>query len=90
MRNPLDIAELVETVELADASFARDAGERAGLAPRRVERRTLEGTLHTVSRPGIPDIVDEPMPTEPPGHGARVWVAGCSLHRTVPTAAPGR
>lgn len=64
MRNPVNIAELMEAVELAEASLAQDAGERV------MERRMLEGTSRTVSRPVVPDIVDEPMPTEPLDHGA--------------------
>ncbi len=90
MRNPLDIAELVEAIKLAEASIARDAGERAGLAPRRVmEWRPLEGIRHTVSRPTVPKVIDVPMPSKPQGHPARAWMAGCILHHAVPTAAPG-
>lgn len=66
MHNPLDIAEFVEAVELAEAAIARDARERVGLAARRMtERRPLEGIRHTVSRPTVPEVMDKPMPSEP-------------------------
>ncbi len=65
MRNPLDIAELIEAMELADASFAHDTGEREGLAPRRVEWCTLEGTSSTVSRPGPPILSTNLYPPNP-------------------------
>lgn len=91
MKNPQDIGSLVEAVELAEAANAREAGERVGLAPRRVmERRPLEGALRPVSRPAVPDPVDEPMPTEPPVPSARAWMAGCLLHHEGPSAGPCR
>ncbi len=62
-----------------------------GLTPQSVgERRPLEGIRHTVSRPTVPEVMDEPMPSEPQGPPARVWMAGCILHRADPTAAPSR
>ncbi|XP_058620340.1 uncharacterized protein LOC131532577 [Onychostoma macrolepis] len=91
MTNPCDIASLVEAVELAEATNARNAGERASLAPcRAMERRPLEGALRPVSRPAVPDLVDEPMPTEPPAPTARVWMAGCILHKEGPPPGPIR
>ncbi len=91
MTNPRDLASLVEAVELAEATNARDAGERVGLGPRRVmERRPLEGAPRPVSRPAVPDVIDEPMPTEPPAPTARDWMAGCFLHKEGPSPGPSR
>ncbi|KAL1282690.1 hypothetical protein QQF64_001493 [Cirrhinus molitorella] len=88
MRNPTNLGELVEAVELADAAQRREAGERAPPFPRRVvqERRPLEGPPRPVSRPAAPAPPDEPMPTEPPR--SRAWLAGCSVHRAPPGGAP--
>ncbi|KAL1279885.1 hypothetical protein QQF64_014485 [Cirrhinus molitorella] len=88
MRNPTNLGELVEAVELADAAQRREAGERAPPFPRRVvqERRPLEGAPRPVSRPAAPAPPDEPMPTEPPC--SRAWLAGCSVHRAPPGGAP--
>ncbi|KAL1252488.1 hypothetical protein QQF64_017181 [Cirrhinus molitorella] len=46
MQDPKMVLELVEAIELADAAFQRDTGERAPPFPRRVvqERRVPEGT----------------------------------------------
>ncbi len=91
MTNPRDLASLVEAVELAEATNACDAGERVGLGPRRVmERRPLEGAPRPVSRSAVPDLIDEPMPTEPPVPTARAWMAGCFLHKEGPSPGPSR
>lgn len=65
MKNPSSLAELVEAVELAEASFAHDVGERAVSMPRRVtvERHLPEGTSRPVSRPAPP----------------RKWMSPCRL-----------
>ncbi|XP_057195726.1 uncharacterized protein LOC130557734 [Triplophysa rosa] len=89
MSNPKTTRELVGAVELAEASFARDAGERERMAPRR-GRRPPESTPRPESRPAAPDPVDEPMPTEQPFPGARAWMAGCAVHQSVPRGAPTR
>ncbi|KAL1253020.1 hypothetical protein QQF64_017713, partial [Cirrhinus molitorella] len=88
MRNPTNLGELVEAVELADAAQRQEAGERAPPFPQRVvqERRPLEGAPRPVSRPAAPAPPDEPMPTEPPR--SRAWLAGCSVHRAPPGGAP--
>ncbi len=90
MRNPTTTLELVEAIELADATQQRDSGERALPFPRRVgqERRAPEGTPRHMSRPAAPSPRDEPMPTEPPTPPARTWLAGCIVHRDLPTGAP--
>lgn len=90
MRNPATTLDLVEAVELADATFQRDPGERAPPFPRRVgqERRAPEGTQRHVGRPAAPSPRDEPMPTEPVNPPARAWLAGCIVHRDVPAGAP--
>lgn len=92
MRGPSSLAELMEAVELAEASFAPDAGERAAAPPRRakLDRRLVEGTSRPISRLAAPAPVqvDEPMPTEPPSPGARAWKASCIVHQTVPQGAP--
>ncbi len=90
MRNPTTTLKLVEAIELADATQQRDAGERAPPFPRRVgqERRAPEGTPRHMSRPAAPSPRDEPMPTEPPTPPARTWLAGCIVHRALPTGAP--
>ncbi|KAL0201565.1 hypothetical protein M9458_004752, partial [Cirrhinus mrigala] len=71
MRGPKTIAELIEAVELADATYHRGAG---ATIPRRVtqERRPPEGTPRPVHRPPSPR--DEPMPTDPPSPPARAWM----------------
>ncbi|XP_067291516.1 uncharacterized protein [Pseudorasbora parva] len=52
MRKPTTKDELVEAIELADATYQREVGERAPPFPRRVvqEQRTPEGTLRPVGR----------------------------------------
>ncbi|KAL1255564.1 hypothetical protein QQF64_013625 [Cirrhinus molitorella] len=84
MTNPTTIAELVESIKLAEAAMHRKPGERAPSFPRRVnqERRTPEGT------PAAPGPVDEPMPTEDPVPPARTWLAGCIVHQDPPREAP--
>ncbi|XP_073699461.1 uncharacterized protein [Garra rufa] len=88
MRGPKSIAELVEAVELADAAYHREAGERAPPFPRRVpqERRPPEGIPRPVRRPSSPR--DEPMPTDPPSPPVKPWMAGCVVHRRTPRGAP--
>uniref|UniRef100_A0A8C1NNX0 SCAN box domain-containing protein n=1 Tax=Cyprinus carpio TaxID=7962 RepID=A0A8C1NNX0_CYPCA len=83
MRNPANVDELVEAIELAEATQHREVGERAPLFPRRVvqERRTPEGTQRPVSRPPVPGPRDEPMPTEAPRSPLRPWLAGCAVHK---------
>ncbi|KAI2646018.1 Retrovirus-related Pol polyprotein [Labeo rohita] len=90
MRNPSTVAELVESIELAEAAHHRDPGERALSFHRRVvqERRTPEGTSRHVHRPAAPGPADEPMPTEEPLPPARAWLAGCIVHREPPRGAP--
>ncbi|KAI2658233.1 Transposon Ty3-G Gag-Pol polyprotein [Labeo rohita] len=90
MTNPTTIAELVGSIELAEAAMRRDPGERAPSFPRRVgqERRAPEGTQRTVHRPAAPGPVDEPMPTEDPAPPPRTWMAGCIVHREPPRGAP--
>ncbi len=91
MKNPGDIASLVEAVELAEATNARNGGERAGLAPQSgMERRPLRDTARPGSRPSVPDLINEPMPTEPLAPTARVWMAGCFLHKERPSPGPSR
>ncbi|XP_058642045.1 uncharacterized protein LOC131546483 [Onychostoma macrolepis] len=90
MRNPLTIGEVVEAIELADATLHREAGERVPPFPRRVvqERRVPEGTSRPVNRPAVPGPQDEPMPTKPPRSPNRAWLTGCTLHQEPPLAAP--
>ncbi|XP_026116332.1 uncharacterized protein LOC113094960 [Carassius auratus] len=94
MRNPSSLAELMEAVELAEASFAPEAGDRVATTPRKtkLDRRQAEGTSRPVNGPVVPapGQTDEPMPTEPPSPGGRVWKAGCIVHRAVPQGAPER
>ncbi|KAI7813969.1 hypothetical protein IRJ41_005290 [Triplophysa rosa] len=92
MRGPTTIREVVEAMELAEASAARDARERAAATPRRVNPiwRPAEGTSRPVHRPGISTPPDEPMPTEPASAGPPAWLAGCAVHQTVPSGAPRR
>uniref|UniRef100_A0A9J7Z3Y3 Retropepsins domain-containing protein n=1 Tax=Cyprinus carpio carpio TaxID=630221 RepID=A0A9J7Z3Y3_CYPCA len=71
MRNPTDLDELVEAIELAEAAQHREVGE---------------GTQRPVSRPAVPGPQDEPMPTEPPRSPGRIWLAGCSVHNPPPEA----
>uniref|UniRef100_A0A8C1NT83 Gypsy retrotransposon integrase-like protein 1 n=2 Tax=Cyprinus carpio TaxID=7962 RepID=A0A8C1NT83_CYPCA len=82
MRNPANVDELVEAIELAEATQHREIGERAPPFPRRVvqERRTPEGTQRPVGRPVVPGPQDEPMPTEAPRSPGRPWLAGCAVH----------
>ncbi len=90
MRNPQSVGDLVEAIELADATQQREAGERAPPFPRRVyqERRPPEGTQRTADRPAVPGTQDEPMPTEPPRAATRAWLAGCVVHQELPREAP--
>ncbi len=90
MRNPQTIGELVEAIELAEATQRREAGERAPPFPRRIfqERRTPEGTPRTVGRPAVPGTQDEPMPTEPSRPPNQAWLAGCVVHQEPPLEAP--
>uniref|UniRef100_A0A9J7WWR1 ribonuclease H n=1 Tax=Cyprinus carpio carpio TaxID=630221 RepID=A0A9J7WWR1_CYPCA len=90
MRNPRDVRELVEAIELADAVHHSGAGDRLLPFPRRVvqERRPLEGTARPVSRPTVPPPRDEPMPSAEPLSPPRAWLAGCILHQRVPAGAP--
>lgn len=91
MKNPQDIASLVEAVKLAEATNAREAGERAVLEPHGVmEQHPLKGASRPVSRPAVPDLVDEPMATEPPAPTARAWMARCFLHQEGPSPGPSR
>ena len=82
MRNPANVDELVEAIELAEATQHREVGERAPPFPRRVvhERRPPDGTQRPVSRPAVPGPQDEPMPTEAPRSPGRPWLAGCAVH----------
>ncbi len=90
MRNPRSVGDLVEAIELAEATQRREAGERAPPFPRRVfqERRPPEGTQRTANRPAVPGTQDEPMPTEPPRSPTRAWLAGCVVHQEPPREAP--
>ncbi len=75
MRNPRSVGDLVEAIELAEATHRREAGER-------------EGTQRTANRPAVPGTQDEPMPTEPPRSPTRAWLAGCVVHQEPPREAP--
>uniref|UniRef100_A0A9J7XZU8 SCAN box domain-containing protein n=1 Tax=Cyprinus carpio carpio TaxID=630221 RepID=A0A9J7XZU8_CYPCA len=90
MRNPANIQELVEAIELADAVHHREAGDRAPPFPRRVvqARRPLEGAPRPVSRPTVPPPRDELMPSAEPPSPPRAWLAGCIVHQHVPSGAP--
>lgn len=90
MRNPRDVRELVEAIELADAVHHSGAGDRLPPFPRRVvqERRPLEGTARPVSRPTVSPPRDEPMPSADPPSPPRAWLAGCILHQRLPAGAP--
>ncbi len=90
MRNPHNIGDLVEAIELAEATQRREAGERAPPFPRRVhlERRKPEGTSRPVGRLAVPGPQDEPMPTDPPRSPNRAWLAGCIVHHEPPLEAP--
>ncbi|KAI7815003.1 hypothetical protein IRJ41_025378 [Triplophysa rosa] len=92
MRNPSSLRELVESIELAEASIARDAGQRAMTQPRRVNRpwRPPEGISQPVGRPAVSSLQDEPMPTEPTPAAPRAWLAGYGIHRRIPSGAPER
>uniref|UniRef100_A0A8C1SDC1 Gypsy retrotransposon integrase-like protein 1 n=1 Tax=Cyprinus carpio TaxID=7962 RepID=A0A8C1SDC1_CYPCA len=82
MRNPTNVDDLGEAIELAEATQHREAGERAPPFPRRVvqERRVPEGTQRPVGRPAVHGPQDEPMPTEAPHSPGRAWLAGCAVH----------
>ncbi len=90
MRNPHTIGDLVEAIELAEATQRREAGERAPPFPRRVhpERRKPEGISRPVGRSAVPGPQDEPMPTDPPRSPNRAWLAGCIVHHEPPLEAP--
>nr|XP_021325913.1 uncharacterized protein LOC110438340 [Danio rerio] len=90
MRNPSTTLELIEAIELADATLHREGGERAPPFPRRVvqERRAPEDPQRPVSRPTIPSPREEPMPTEVSTPPSRTWLAGCIVHRDLPEGAP--
>uniref|UniRef100_A0A8C1V487 Gypsy retrotransposon integrase-like protein 1 n=1 Tax=Cyprinus carpio TaxID=7962 RepID=A0A8C1V487_CYPCA len=90
MRNLTNVDELVEAIELVEATQHREVGERVPPFPRRVvqERRTPEGTQRPGSRPAVPVPQDEPMPTEAPHSPGRAWVAGCAVHAETPKQAP--
>ncbi len=90
MRNLHTVGDLVEAIELAEATQHREVGERAPPFPRRVnqERRTLEGISRPGSRPAVPGPQDEPMPTEPPRSPNWAWLAGCIVHCDLPPEAP--
>lgn len=82
----------MQGVELAEAALARDIGERARGFPRRVPsvRQPLEGTSRLVGRPVMAGPRDEPMPTEPNPSEVWAWLAGCIVHRAIPSGAPER
>ncbi|KAL0177336.1 hypothetical protein M9458_026230, partial [Cirrhinus mrigala] len=82
MRNPTGLQELIEAVELADATQQRDAGEVVQ------ERRAPEGASRLFSRPAAPTPRDEPMPTEVPAPPTKNWLAGCIVHSDLPSGAP--
>ncbi|KAL0163484.1 hypothetical protein M9458_042880 [Cirrhinus mrigala] len=90
MWNPSTLAEMVEAVELADATQRRDGAERVPPYPQRVvqERRKTEGTGRPISRPAVSPNRDEPMPTEGPESHPRAWLAGCTVHQDPPAVAP--
>lgn len=90
MRNPVTSLDLVEAIELADATQQRDGGERMVPFPRRVvqERRTPEGPSRPVNRPAAPSPRDEPMPSADPPQPGRGWLAGCIVHSDPPYGAP--
>uniref|UniRef100_A0A9J8DEU1 SCAN box domain-containing protein n=1 Tax=Cyprinus carpio carpio TaxID=630221 RepID=A0A9J8DEU1_CYPCA len=89
MRNPTDLDELVEVIELAEAAQHREVGERAPPFPRRVvqERRSPGG--HPATR-------EQACGSRPPGTNrcppsrrapqGRIWLAGCSVHNPPPEA----
>uniref|UniRef100_A0A8C1LE49 SCAN box domain-containing protein n=1 Tax=Cyprinus carpio TaxID=7962 RepID=A0A8C1LE49_CYPCA len=75
MRNPTNVDELVEAIELAEATQHQ-------------ERRVPEGTQRPVCRPAVPGPQDEPMPTEAPHSPGRAWLAGCTVQAEPPKQAP--
>ncbi len=88
MRNHLDIAELVEAIELAEASIARDNGERAGLAPRRVMKwRLLEGIRPSGKQANSPQgyrcAHAQQAPGPPCSHvDGQLYSSSCGPHRS--------
>lgn len=92
MQNPVTKCELVQGVELAEVAQAQDIGKRARGFPRRVpsDRRPLEGTSRPVGRPVMIGPRDEPMPTDPNPSEVWAWLAGCIVHRAIPSGAPER
>ncbi len=90
MRNPTTTLELVEAIELAEAAYRREAGERVPPFPRRVvpEQRAPEGISRPIDRTAAPEPQDESMPTAPSPPKARTWLAGCVLHQELPVGAP--
>ncbi|XP_057212514.1 fibroblast growth factor 17 isoform X1 [Triplophysa rosa] len=85
MRGPASLREMIEAVEMAEASAARDAGERAALLPLGANPgwRPSEGTSWPVNRPAAPTPLDEPMPTEPATPGPHAWLAGWPVTATL-------
>ncbi|KAL1256534.1 hypothetical protein QQF64_012079 [Cirrhinus molitorella] len=92
IRNPSTALELVEAIELADAAFQWEAGERAPPFPQRVvqERPVPGDTQRPISWPAIPSHHDEPMPTEAPAPNPQTWLAGCAVHLSGPCSIPER
>ncbi len=70
MHNPTVLAELVEAVELAEASFALEG-----------ERGTVTTGGHLVTSPAAHQLVHEPMPTGPLSPGVRACLAAW-MHNT--------
>lgn len=92
LTNPTRLAELVEAVELSEASLAKDSGERAVPFTRRGitrEQQGVDGTYKPVSLAAPRGAQqDEPMPTETNPPEGRTWMAGCIVHQTVPDGTP--
>lgn len=75
MRNPVILQELVKSIELADATFARDGGERAVPQPRRLNSmwQPRQSTSRSDYRPPVASPKNAPMLTEAaPVKGRRV------------------
>lgn len=87
MKGPTTLGELVDAVELAEATWVKDDREREPPLSQRGNTpwRLPEGASRPGGRPPIPLPADEPMPTEP---AARAWWAGCILHCETPPGAP--
>ncbi|KAL0200310.1 hypothetical protein M9458_003497, partial [Cirrhinus mrigala] len=82
MWNPTTLAEMVEAVELADATQRRDIRERAPPFPRKGGPGSTRAGGHRATNE------DEPMPTDEPDPQPRAWLAGCTLHHEPPAVAP--